>query len=522
VVSSVEVNATRAGISVLEAGGNAVDAAVAVGYALAVTHPSAGNIGGGGFLLFKAKGQETVAIDFREVAPRSLTQAGFDAMIRAGAHDARASGVPGSVKGLNLALARFGRLPRAKVMAPAIALAKLGHALGERQAQVLKWSWSVLEHDPASRQLFGAAKGPLARGATLVQPALATVLERIAKEGDSGFYTGPTAASLVGYMQKHGGWISAQDLLDYQPVLRRPLTVRYHDFDLDVMSPTSAGGVALVQILAMLERTHAEQWSPDSAEGLHLFIEISKRAHAERRFHVADPESLTDYDDAARRARWADPNTWLRPFPISMTEVTPAEKLDPLYAAAKAELDHTTHFSVVDGEGNAVSCTMTLSGGFGAKYTIGELGVVMNNSVAAFGTVGENTPAPGRRMTSSMAPTIASYQGQLALVLGTPGGDTIPSTLAQVLRQLIDGHMNLEQSVDAPRVHHGFVPDLLRSESLRPLRRATRLQLEKLGHVFAEPNLAIGDVNAVMVLGEDAYGYADPREGGVALGVSTP
>lgn len=527
-VSTVESHATQVGVQILRAGGNAVDAAVAIGYALAVTHPSAGNIGGGGFMLIKRAGKPAQSLDFRETAPAALTQKGFDRMIDDGGSGARSSGVPGSVAGLNFALEHYGTLTRSQVLAPAIALAQDGHTLGERQALVLGWVWGGLKRDPAAQRIFGAAGKPLQQGALLKQPELAALLQRIATEGNAGFYAGASAQAIVQSVHNGGGWISAQDLLDYRPVERAVLTTRYHGFELEVMPPPSAGGVAIVQMLGMLEQLGAARndaaqgdgaaadFEPGSAANLHLFIEVAKRAHAERRFHVGDPDTLPGYDDAARRQRWANARLWLDPFPIDPHKPTPAANLHPLYSAASRELDHTTHFSVVDKDGMAVSCTMTLSAGFGARYVVPELGLVMNNSVAAFGTVGDNVPLPRRRTTSSMSPLIVSHEGQLALVLGTPGGDTIPSTLVLVLQRLLDAKQPLDLAVDAPRLHHGFVPDELRTETSRPLPKATRDALRAMGHTFGKPNTTIGDVNLVLAYGQDLYGYADPREGGVA------
>ncbi len=520
-VSSVEPNATRAGVQMLEQGGNAVDAAVAVGYALAVTHPSAGNIGGGGFMLVHVGGAPTVAIDFREQAPRALTQRGFGEMIKNRAREPRATGVPGSVAGYNLALSRFGRLRRALVMAPAIALAKDGHELGERQARVLGWSWPLLRRDTASVAQFGRGRAPLEKGQRLIQPQLARTLQRIANQGDAGFYAGSTATAIADYQRAHGGWIDEQDLANYRALVRQPLRTEYGPVQVEVMSPPSAGGVAVVSMLAMLQALDAKRYPVDSVAGLHLFAEVAKRAHAERRFGVVDPDSSTEFDVASLLERWKDPKTWLEPFPISPTAATPAKTLHPLYESAMRELDHTTHFSVMDAEGNAVSCTTTLSGGFGAKYTIGDIGVVMNNSVAAFGTSGLDVPKPGRRMTSSMSPTLLLLGDEVIGVLGSPGGDTIPNTVVQVLRNLVDGHLTLDAAIDAPRIHHGFVPDAIRYESKRPPSKTQLEGLRKLGHAFTDARLTIGDANDIIQIDGNLYGYADMREGGLALGPSS-
>jgi gamma-glutamyltranspeptidase/glutathione hydrolase len=520
-VSSVEENATRAGVAMLEQGGNAVDAAVATAYALAVTHPSAGNIGGGGFMLVRLKGGPAQAIDFRERAPLAVTPKLFSDMLMRKAIGAGAAGVPGSVAGLNLAQARFGKLPLAAVLAPAIRLAEDGHKLGLRQAQALSWAWPVFKRGAEARRIFGRGPGgkqPKRAGDKLLQPDLGRTLRRIQTSGDAGFYAGPSAELLVRAMQRDGGLISHEDLTQYRAVLRAPLKSRYRGFDVEVMPPVSAGGVAVTQMLQMLSRLQAYEHPANSTEALHLFAEVAKRAHAERRFHVVDPDSVADYDDAARRLRWGDPDTWLKPYPVSLTEVTSASKLHPLYAAAKSELDNTTHLSTADADGNVVSLTTSLSAGYGARYVVPGLGVVLGNSLAAFGSVGEDVVKPGRRMTSSMAPTIVSRDGAALLVLGSPGGDTIPNTVVQVLRNVIDDGMTLDDAVDAPRIHHGFVPDLLRYEGTHPPQKDVLESLGKLGHQFAERRFPIGDANNILIAGDVQYGYADPREGGLALG----
>ena len=517
-VTSVEAHATRVGVELLEAGGNAIDAAVGVAFALAVTHPSAGNIGGGGFMLVRMREQRTVAVDFREQAPQGLTQPKFDQMIRERARGPAASGVPGSVSGLLRAHERWGRLDRARVLAPAIRLAREGHVLGERQGLVLGWAWPLLRRDASAAAIFGRNGRALRRGERLVQADLAKTLQRIAEQGSDGFYRGPTAAAFE-KLAHRGGMLRSADLAGYQAKWREPLVTNYRGYTVEVMSPPSAGGVAVVQMLAMLQAEDAHRWEAGSVQALHWFAEVAKRAHAERRFHVVDPDSVERYDTKARLETWRSPQRWLGPFPISAERVTAASDLHPLYEAAMAELDNTTHFSVVDAEGNAVSCTTTLSGSFGAKYVLPGTGVVMNNSVGAFGTVGEDVPKPGRRMTSSMSPTLLLEGQRLVALLGSPGGDTIPNTVVQVLTNLVDHSMPLAQAIAAPRVHHGFVPDAIRYERLRPPDASTLQALRRLGHHLAPPRRTIGDANNIL-LTPDGFmlGVADAREGGLALG----
>ncbi len=517
-VTSVESHATHVGVATLEAGGNAVDAAVAVAYALAVVHPSAGNIGGGGFMLVHMKGHDTVAVDFRESAPGALTRQVFDTMILHHAVGPAAVGVPGSVAGLELAHDRFGKLARAAVLKPAIDLARGGHAIGDREAKTIRWAWPVLSRDKAAKQIFGDGDKPKTRGEKLRRPDLARTLERIAKQGRDGFYTGTTAKRLVRAL---GGRMSMDDLASYRAIVREPIRITYRGLDVETMPPPSAGGVAVAEELELLDRLQVWKEEAGSARELHLFLEASRRAQADRRFDVVDPETLSHDALAARLAHWTDP-AWLaaRAPAIDRDHATPSKQVDARFDAAMREFEseHTTHFSVVDAEGNVVSCTTTLSSGFGARIVAPGTGVVLNNSVASFGTLGDDTPAPGRRTVSSMAPTLVLQSGEVALVLGSPGGDTIPSTVVQVLRNLVDRGMTIDQAVDAPRVHQDFAPDLFRYERARPIPASVRQALEAMGHHVSHKTLPIGDANDILIQGGVAWGYADRREGGLALG----
>lgn len=518
-VTSVEAAATRAGVRILEEGGNAVDAAVAVAYALAVTHPSAGNIGGGGFMLIRPKNGPTTAIDFRETAPAALTQKKFDRMIAAGATGPAAVGVPGTVAGLELAHQTFGRLTRAQVMAPAIALAEKGHRVSQREALTVRWNWAELRHDRAARSIFGRGAKPVRAGELLKRPLLGATLERIAKHGRDGFYRGRTARDLVRAMGKEG-MLSLADLAGYRAKFRKPLRVRYHRLEVVIMPPPSAGGVAVAEELEMLDRLQAWKQPQDSAEELHLFIEASRRALAVRRFGVVDPDTLTPAERRQRRSRWLDAKGLLARLPIDPEHATPSAKVSPLYSVALKEVEsaHTTHFSVVDASGMVVSCTTTLSAAFGAKFVAPGTGIVLNNSVASFSTAGDNLPAPGRRTLSSMAPALVLRNGSTVLALGSPGGDTIPSTVVQVLRNVVDYGMTIDEAIDAPRIHGSFAPDEVRDERARPIPAKVKQELEKMGHHFSKKRIPIGDADNILIADGVAYGYADKREGGLAAG----
>jgi gamma-glutamyltranspeptidase / glutathione hydrolase len=516
-VTSSEAQATRAGVAMLERGGNAVDAAVATAFALAVTHSSAGNIGGGGFMLVRPSDADavTTALDFRETAPMALTRPGFDRMQRGGAMGGAAVGVPGSVRGLLTAHERFGKLPRHDVLEPAVVLAKKGFILGRRQADLLAASYQAIAKDPTLRKRFGDATGgkPRGQGSRIVQPELAGALLRIQEQGASGFYAGPTALALT---RAPGSLISLVDLERYRAIDRTPLRSTYRGLEIETMPPPSAGGVALTEMLGLLELLNAHQAS--GAQELHLFLEASRRAQAERRFGVSDPDALDPERSQAAIARFLDVKALLERAPIDSAQATKSRALASLYPGAEvAESEQTTHLSVVDAQGMVVSLTTTISASYGAKLTAPGTGIILNNSVASFSNTGENQPAPGRRTTSSMAPTLVLDRGRVLLVLGTPGGDTIPSTIVQVLRHVVDHGFPLDQAVAAPRIHQSFIPDRARFEIKRPLASTLITALRSFGHDITGSHFAMGDSNDILIDDERAYGVADPRGGGLAL-----
>jgi gamma-glutamyltranspeptidase/glutathione hydrolase len=517
VVVSVESEASRAGARVLEAGGNAVDAAVAVAFVLAVTHPSAGNLGGGGFMLVRPKGGPTRAIDYRETAPARLPRDEFDRMIADGGRGARSVGVPGTVRGLALAHERYGKLPWRTLVEPARRLAERGHRVGPREALTFSWNWKRLKQDPAARAEFGDRGNPRKEKDLLVRKDLAKTLARIADKGAAGFYEDETATAIASTLAQAGGTLTTEDLRAYRAKLRSPLELEYRGLTVETMPPPSAGGVALLELLGILSHERARTRAEGSAEAAHLFLEASRRAQAERRFAVVDPDAIAPGELARRLARVRDVPALLARVPIDAARATPSEKVHPLFEAALREHENTTHFSVIDADGMAVSCTTTLSSGFGSALVVPGTGIVLNNAVASFGALGDNQPVGGRRTVSSMAPTLVTREGELLFVLGSPGGDTIPSTIAQVFRNLVDYGMPLERAVEAPRLHHGFVPDEVRYERARPPTKATLAGLRKLGHVISKKTIPIGDANDLVVVDGVAYGFADPREGGLAV-----
>jgi gamma-glutamyltranspeptidase / glutathione hydrolase len=524
-VTSVETNATLAGIDILRKGGNAVDAAVAVAFALAVTHPSAGNIGGGGFMIVRRNDGEATAIDFRETAPSAATPEKNKAMLDAGAFGYASAAVPGTVAGLYLAHEKFGARPWAELVAPAIMLARKGHKLGVRQGQVLAWNWEKLKKDPVARATYGHGKEALKTGDVWKQPELARTLEAIARNGTKGFYEGPVAEKIEKAMKAHGGLITMADLAAYKPAVREPLRFSYRGFDVATMPPPSMGGVAFAEIMLSLERWHAHEAPADSGQSLHLFVEASRRAYAERRLAGADPDFQPVDATATLLARLlGGSHLETRKPALDRDHATPSSAVASASAEEPAESPQTTHFSIVDAAGNAVSCTYTQSAAFGSKVVIPGTGVLLANAMGAFSIIGPNALAPGKRMASSMTPTIVTQNGKLALVLGSPGGDTIPNTVAQVFRNLVDGGLTIDEAVAHPRIHHQYFPDKVRIEKGNQPPRAVLDDLVKRGHVLDFDGIPMGDANDILMdaVTGTAWGTIDKREGGKALGLDSP
>jgi len=521
-VASVEPHATRIGVQVLERGGNAIDAAVAVGYALAVTHPQAGPLGGGGFMLVRLASGEVHAIDYREIAPAKANAQTNQRMLKKGGHGYGSAPVSGVVAGLNLARERFGTQPLAELVAPAIALARDGHPLGPRQALVLHWYWDRVSRDPTFKAIFGRGDKPVRRGQRLRQPALAKTLEAIAEQGNDGFYRGEVAAKIARAMKQRGGHVTEADLASYRARVREPLRFRYRGFEVCTMPPPSMGGIALAAIMLNLEQAEAHRAPPSSGLGIHLFAEAARRAYADRRSVGADPDFANRALMEARLSRLLDPRYYAERKPaVDPDRATPSADLTPLAKAlpATAESPETTHFSVVDAMGNAVSCTTTLSAGFGAFVVPPATGVILSNALGAFTPTGPNAIEPGKRMASSMTPAIVLQDGKPVALLGSPGGDTIPNTVAQVLRNLVDHGMSIDQAVEHGRVHHQLRPDRLRLEKLRPPPPAAIRALERRGHELLR-SVPQGDANCILLDPKSgtAWGVADSRQGGLAAG----
>ncbi|MFZ5894299.1 MAG: gamma-glutamyltransferase [Myxococcota bacterium] len=508
-VVAVEANAAQVGANVLTQGGNAVDAAVATVFALCVTHSSAASLGGGGFALVRARGRATAAFDFRETAPSGLDRREFDQMQAGGGRGKASVGVPGVVAGLTTLAARFGTLPLAELVAPAIELAEKGFALGRWEAELFRMSARRLREDAALERVFFRQGSAPTQGSRVVQRDLAWSLRQIAASGADGFYRGELAVRLTRALAPRGP--SLDDLTGYRCLERPPLSISYRGYMLETMPPPSAGGVALVGTLLMLSRSNEAAGSVGS---VHYLLEAQRRAQAERRFGVVDPDTLEAGELARRRERWLTPEYWFR-VPIGEA-ATPSLALRSAPGEVEREAEHTTHVSVVDRDGMVVSLTTTLSASFGAKIVAAGTGIVLNNAVASFSSSGDNQPRPGVRTTSSMAPSLLLTNDEVAAVLGTPGGDTIPSTLAQIVAHLVDERMSLEAAIEAPRWHQAFLPDEARYEPA--LASASWLaELRARGHRLRSARRRFGDANCIVLDGARAFGYADSREPGVAI-----
>jgi gamma-glutamyltranspeptidase / glutathione hydrolase len=531
-VVAEEARASRIGVEILQRGGNAVDAAVAVGFALAVTLPNAGNLGGGGFMLVRiARENKIAAIDYRETAPAGVKTDIFlnwlgEADPKKSRDEGLAVGVPGTISGLALAHQKYGsgKFTLAELIAPAIKLAREGIFVDAELAASLARSKPVLERWPSTASIFLRTDGSVPRvGELLVQRDLADTLEEIAERGPRTFYDGRIAGQIAASVQAAGGVLTREDLARYQAVERAPVAGNYRGYDIFSMPPPSAGGVHLIQILNILEGYDLSVLGPASIQGAHLMVEAMKIAYADRARFLGDPEfvrvpvaGLLSSAYAAELRKRIEPERALR-----------AEELTGSNPAAH-EGDHTTHYSIVDRDGNAVANTYTLNLWYGTGLVADGTGILLNNELDdfaakpgapnAFGLVGgtANAPGPGKKPLSSMAPTIVLKNGKLFLVTGSPGGSRIISTLVNVLVNLIDHRMNLAEATAAPRIHHQWLPDEVRVEpGVRPDIVSV---LQSRGNRVArgEP---WGSVSSIMVTKEGLVGAADPRSrGALALG----
>jgi gamma-glutamyltranspeptidase/glutathione hydrolase len=525
-VVAQEKIAARIGADVLRRGGNAVDAAVAVGFAMAVTYPRAGNIGGGGFMVIHAaERHEDVAIDYRETAPAATTPQIF--LGPDGKPDPAKSrdsalgiGVPGTVAGLALALEKYGSgsFTLAELLKPSIALARDGVVLADDMADTLPGIHRRLARWAASAKIFSRPDGSsLQEGDRLVQTDLAATLTAIAEQGPRGFYQGPIAEKLAAGIRDAGGIMTTEDLKSYSAVIRAPVRGSYRGYDIVSMPLPSSGGVVLVEMLNILEGFPLAEMKQGSAQQLHVLIEAMKRAYADRARYLGDPafvsapvNILTSKDYAAKQRA-----------SIDLSRATPWT--DALSATPPREGSNTTHYSVVDSRGNAVSNTYTLNFPYGVGLVADGTGVLLNNELDdftaapgasnAFGLVGfeANLPGPGKRPLSSMSPTIVLKDDRPVLVTGSPGGSRIISTVLQVIVDVLDYHMDVAAAVAAPRLHHQWLPDEVRIE--RGFAGGTLAELKSMGHQLVEP-MGQTSANSILVTPNGLLGAPDPRTRG--------
>ncbi len=528
-VASASGLASQVGVDILRRGGNAVDAAAAVGLALAVAYPQAGNLGGGGFMVIRMADGRSTTIDYRETAPAGaratmyLDPAG-SVLPKASLVGYRAVGVPGTVAGLALAQHKYGRLPWRDVVEPARRLAAGGFPVSPRFARSLRDAAGLLAPFPESRRVFLKSGSFYKTGERFRQPDLARTLARLETRGPREFYTGRTAALLADDMAAHGGLVTRADLAGYRAVERKPLTGTYRGYALITMPPPSSGGVALLEMLHILERYDLQRLGAGTVPTDHLLIEAMRRAFADRAEFGGDPDfvrvpvrALTSQAYADARARTIDPD-----------RATPSARIghgDPV----AYESPQTTHFSVVDAQGDAVSNTYTLNFSYGCGVSVPGAGFLLNDEMDDFASKpgtpngfgllqgSRNAIAPRKRPLSSMTPTIVTRAGRVFLVIGSPGGPTIINTVLQVLSNVIDHRMSLQAAIDAPRLHHQWMPDEVHYE-IGALPPAVRSGLQSQGHVLAARPGANGsprwgDAEGVLIDPQTRLreGASDPR-----------
>jgi gamma-glutamyltranspeptidase/glutathione hydrolase len=529
-VVSESAYATRAGLEVLREGGNAVDAAVTAGFTLAVTYPRAGSLGGGGFMLIYLPGtKEAAAIDYREKAPGAARSSMYlndkgEVDGEKSLHHIIAAGVPGTVAGLALALDKYGTITLERALRPAIDLAQNGFPADEELIRSLSKVKERMEASPGSMKIFFKDGGEsYAAGEPLIQKDLAWTLRQIAESGPGAFYEGAVSEKITGFMKEKGGLITKEDLASYEAIVRKPVRGSYRGYDIYSMPPPSSGGVLLIEMLNILERFPLASYGHNSARTIHVMAECMKLAYADRSMYLGDPDfvdvpvsRLISKEYARGLSAGIDPE-----------RATPSEMIPP-GGKAPREGGNTTHFSVIDKWGNAVSNTYTLNFNYGSGLTVPGTGVLLNNEMDDFSitpgvpnayglTGGEyNALAPGKRMLSSMTPTIVLRDGKPFLITGSVGGSLIITTVLQVLTNVIDFGMNVAEATFAVRVHHQWLPDELLTE--RGLNADTVKLLSDMGYSIVTGD-SMGSAQSIVKIGDYIYGATDPRRpGGLAEG----
>jgi len=529
-VSSASDLATKVGVEILQKGGNAIDAAVAVGFALAVTYPAAGNIGGGGFLVYYRNDGFSTTIDFREKAPSKahrdmyLDSAG-NPLLNLSQEGATSVGVPGSVDGLIYAHQKYGRLKFSDVIEPAIKLAKYGFRLSYDLAKSINSNYENFVKYESSKKIFTKGGEKFQEGDLFVQKDLARTLELIKKYGRKGFYEGRTAELIVNQIQKLGGYITLEDLKNYHCVERKPVIGEYRGYKIISMGPPSSGGVAIIQALNILENLDLKKDEYQSSKYVHYLIETLKRVYFDRAEYLGDSDfvyvpvqKLISKDYAKKLFHQINPE-----------KATEFDAVDTK-SVFDYESTETTHYSVIDKDGNAVSVTTTINSSYGSSIVVEGAGFLLNNEMDdfsikpgvqnQFGLIGKeaNAIAPNKRMLSSMTPTIVLKDNKPFLIVGSPGGSMIITSVLQVILNVIDFKMDLFRAVSFPRIHHQFVPEEVYYEDYA-LSEDVIQKLESYGHKFKKRNY-IGWINAILVDEQNKfyYGISDPRGYGLAMG----
>ncbi|MGE5314939.1 MAG: gamma-glutamyltransferase [Acidobacteriota bacterium] len=526
--------AARVGEKILEEGGNAVDAAVATGFALAVTYPGAGNLGGGGFMVIRFADGRTAALDYREKAPLSATRTMYldssGAVVPEKSTEGHlASGVPGSVAGMLEALSRYGTMKPARVIAPSITLAREGFVVTEELSRSMRQMIPVFRKFPASMASFTNNGAPYREGDRLKQPALARTLRSIAAQGRDGFYRGWVAERIVQEMKQGGGLITHADLESYTPVWRNALAGSYRGYDVISMPPPSSGGVALLQLLNMLEPDDLRSFGWNSAKTVHLMAESMRRVYADRAEYLGDPDFYPVPEEELISKKYAE----TRRATIDSLHASSSDRVSHGRIVVGHESEETTHYSVIDKDGNCVSVTTTLNGSYGSGVTVTGAGFLLNNEMDDFsakpgtpnmyGLIGNeaNAIAPGKRMLSSMTPTILVKDNKPFMVVGSPGGSTIITTVLQTIVNVVDFGMNISEAVNAPRIHHQWRPDVIMYERFA-LSSDTIEKLRAMGHHLEERRGMQGLVEGILLKqteeGRRVEGASDARGYGAASG----
>ena len=525
-VVSAHPSASKVGLDILKKGGNAVDAAVAVQFALAVVFPDAGNIGGGGFMVYRSADGNIASLDFREKAPGSASRDMFldtagNAITEKSLYGHLAAGVPGSVDGMVQAHAKYGKLSWADVVQPSVDLARRGFPVTERQANDFTGAQKdFIKYNPGKTYFI---KEKWTSGELWLQEDLAHTLELIRDKGREGFYAGEVADLIVAEMHSGGGLISLEDLKDYQAVWREPVVGNYKAFKVISMPPPSSGGIALIQLLNSVEQYPLKRWGFNSDSAVQVMVEAERRVYADRASHLGDP----DFYKVPQKHLIKPAYSKDRMSTFNWNKATLSSDIKA--GNVPVESEETTHFSVVDRQGNAVSITTTLNGGYGSKVFVKGAGFLLNNemddfsakpgSPNMFGLLGgeANAIQPGKRMLSSMTPTILEKDGKLFMILGTPGGSTIITSVFQTILNVVEFDKGMQSAVSSKRFHHQWYPDEVLYET-QGLDSMARVRLVKKGYKFRETG-GIGQVDAIL---KNKWGYyeggADPRGDDTKLG----